>query len=254
MIAARAKLIGWFLASLAVLAAALYLWYYACAAGLVAPVFLPPPSKVWNSLVVGFSSGVTGYELLATVARVFGGWLIASAFGIFLGAAIGMSAPARIYLAPSLEVLRPLPVSALMPIFAAIFGFTEQMVLAVIAFGALWPVMLNTIHGFSAVEPRLYEVASSLNLSRLDVTRRIALPSAVPDILAGMRVGLTVSLILVVVGEILASQEGLGYRILLAQRTYKSADLFAGIILLGMVGYLSTLVINRVEQRLVYWR
>ena len=244
----------WFLASAAVAALLILVWHLICAAGLVSPIFLPPPGRVWAALVAGITQGDTLAKLGATVARVFGGWLIASAIGIALGALIGISRTARIYIAPFLEFLRPLPVSALVPIFIAILGFTEQMVLAVIAFGALWPVMLSTMHGFSAVEPRLYEVASALRLSRLDLIRHIALPSAMPDIIAGMRVGLTVSLILVVVAEILGSREGLGYDILLAQRSYKSADLFAGIMLLGLIGYLSTLALNRLEARLVYWR
>jgi ABC-type nitrate/sulfonate/bicarbonate transport system permease component len=244
----------WFLGGVAVAALFIGLWQAVCALGLVSPIFLPPPMRVWHALADGFLAGDSAAMLGATVARVYGGWIIASVIGIALGALIGVSAKARIYIAPSLEVLRPLPVSALVPIFIGLFGFTEQMVLSVIAFGALWPTLLNTVHGFSAVEPRLYEVAETLRMPRLAVIAKIALPSALPDILAGMRVGLTVSLILVVVGEILGSREGLGYNILLAQRSYKSADLFAGIILLGMVGYLSSLLINALEKRLVYWR
>jgi len=244
----------WFLGSLAVAAGFVAAWQAICALGLVSPIFLPPPDAVWGALVAGFATGDTLANLAATVARVFGGWLLASAVGASVGALIGVSRRARIYIAPSLEFLRPLPVSALVPIFIGILGFSEQMVLTVIAFGALWPVLLGTVHGFSAVEPRLYEVASTLRMSRLAVIGKIALPSALPDILAGMRVGLTVSLILVVVAEILGSREGLGYAILLAQRAYRSADLFAGIALLGLIGYLTALALNRLEARLIHWR
>jgi ABC-type nitrate/sulfonate/bicarbonate transport system permease component len=132
------------------------------------------------------------------------GWLAASVAGIALGAMIGSSRLMRTYVAPSLEFLRPLPVSAIIPVAIAAFGLTQGMALFVIAFGAIWPIMLATIHGFAAVEPRLYEVARSLQMSRLAVIFKIALPSASPDILAGMRLSLTVALILAVVCEILA--------------------------------------------------
>ena len=161
------------------------------------------------------------------------GWFAASVAGIALGAMIGSSKWMRSYVAPSLELLRPLPVSAIIPVAIAFFGLSQGMALFVIAFGAIWPMLLATIHGFAAVEPRLYEVARSLHMSRLAVIFKIALPSASPDILSGMRLSLTVALILSVVCEILAGLDGLGHWILLSARSFRSADLFAGVILLG---------------------
>ena len=109
-------------------------------------------------------------------------------------------------------------------------------------------------HGFAAVEPRLYQVSRALGLSRGEVVWKIALPSAMPDILSGMRVGLTIALILAVVGEMLASRPGLGQAILLAARAFQSADLFAGVILLGLIGYVSGTLLSLIEQRLLRWR
>lgn len=160
----------------------------------------------------------------------------------------------RVYVEPILEFLRPLPASAVMPLAIAFLGLTDAMVLAVIAFGALWPMLLATVHGFAAVEPRLYQVGRALGLSRLDVIWKIALPSAMPDILAGMRVGLSIALILAVVGEMLASRPGLGQVILLAARSFQSADLYAGVIVLGFLGYISGKILTTVERRLLRWR
>lgn len=244
----------WFLASVAFAAALIALWQRACDAGLVSPVFVPAPGKVWQALAAGFSRGAMLSDLGATLLRVLAGWVLASLIGIALGAAIGISQAARIYIAPTLEVLRPLPVSALVPIFIGFLGFSEPMVLAIIAFGALWPSLLNTVHGFVSVSPRLYDVSRVLGLSRPATIVKIALPSALPDIIAGIRLGLTLSLILVVVGEILGSRQGLGYSILLAQRGFRTADLFAGIAVLSLVGYLGTTVLDVVERRAIYWR
>ncbi len=115
-------------------------------------------------------------------------------------------------------------------------------------------MLLATIHGFASVEPRLYEVARALQMSRLATIRRIALPSAAPDILAGMRLGLTVALILAVVCEMLAAREGLGNWILLAARSFRAPDLYAGVILLGALGYLSSVFLVVIERYLFDWR
>lgn len=242
------------LASFVVAALFVAAWQLVANYKLVSPVFLPGPDRAWTSLVRGFTTGDLDVKLLATVERMFWGWLIASLIGVALGAAIGTSPRLRAYLAPMLEFLRPLPASATIPIAIAVLGLSDGMVLAVIAFGALWPVLLATIHGFSAVEPRLYEVGRALKLSRATVIAKIALPSASPDILAGMRLGLTVALILSVVCEMIAGRDGLGNWILLAARAFRAPDLYAGVILLGLLGYVTAVAIALLEARLLVWR
>lgn len=242
------------MASFAVAALFVLAWKLITDYKLVSPVFLPAPDRTWAALMRGFSNGDLAVKLLATVQRMFWGWLIASLIGIAFGAAIGTSPRLRAYLAPMLEFLRPLPASATIPVAIAILGLSDGMVLAVIAFGALWPVLLATIHGFAAVEPRLYEVARTLKLPRSTVIIKIALPSASPDILAGMRLGLTVALILSVVCEMIAGRDGLGNWILLAARAFRAPDLYAGVILLGLLGYATAVVIGLLEARLLVWR
>jgi sulfonate transport system permease protein len=184
------------------------------------------------------------------------GWLLASLLGIGLGlgALIGSSPSARAWLQPTLEFIRPLPASAMLPVAIAVFGLSPTMVLFVVAFGAMWPVLLGTLHGFASVHGRLSEVAEALQLSRLAFAFKIGLPSAMPDILAGMRVSMTVSLIVAVVGEMLASQSGLGHAILVAARTFHADDLFAGVILLGAIGFFSNAALALVEHRLLHWQ
>jgi sulfonate transport system permease protein len=244
----------WRALSFAVAASFVALWQLIADQRWISPVFLPGPDRAWTSLVRGFSGGELWSELLGTLEHMVYGWFAASVAGIALGAMIGSSKWMRSYVAPSLELLRPLPVSAIIPVAIAAFGLTQGMALFVIAFGAIWPMLLATIHGFAAVEPRLYEVARSLHMSRLAVISKIALPSASPDILSGMRLSLTVALILSVVCEILAGLDGLGHWILLSARSFRSADLFAGVILLGLVGYFTALAMSAVEARLLRWR
>lgn len=221
---------------------------------LVSPIYLPGPWRTAQALWHGLGEGDLGAELWATVERMLYGWLLASAAGVALGAVIGSSRAARAYLGPTLEFLRPIPASAVMPVAIAFIGLTNGMVLAVIGFGTLWPMLLATVHGFAALEPRLGEVARALRLSRLAVILKIGLPNALPDILAGMRLGLTIALILAVVGEMLASQDGLGLAILLAARAFRAPDLYAGVVLLGLVGYVSNLALELIERRVLRWR
>lgn len=244
----------WRIASFAVAAGLVALWQVVADLRLVSPVFLPGPDKAWAALLRGFATSDLLDKLVGTLEHMLYGWLLASIFGIALGALIGSSRPMRLYIAPTLEFLRPLPASAIIPVAIALFGLSQGMALFVIAFGAIWPMLLATIHGFAAVEPRLYEVARALHLSRAAVIFKIALPSASPDILAGMRLSLTVALILAVVCEILAGLDGLGHWVLLSARAFRSADLFAGVILLGAVGYLTALAMDAVERRLLRWR
>jgi len=247
-------LLVWRAGSFAVAAGLIGLWQAIANWRLVSPVFLPGPDRAFAAMVHGFASGDLWDKLLGTLQHMAYGWFAASIAGIALGAMIGSSRMMRSYVAPSLEFLRPLPASAIIPVAIAMLGLTESMALFVIAFGAIWPMLLATVHGFAAVEPRLYEVARSLQLSRLAVIFKIALPSASPDILSGMRLSLTVALILSVVCEILAGLDGLGNWILLSARSFRSADLFAGVILLGAIGYLTAQGMSLAEKRLLQWR
>ena len=241
-------------ASLTLLRAVLALWWLASHQQWVSKVFLPTPEAAAGALVEGMTDGDLAGFTLATTVRMLLGWLLASLFGVALGALIGASAAARAWLQPTLEFVRPLPASALLPLAIAIFGLSSGMVLVVVAFGAMWPVLLATIHGFASVHARLQEVAQALQLSRLAFVFKVGLPNALPDILAGMRLSMTVSLIVAVVGEMIASQSGLGQAILLAARSYRASDLFAGVILLGAIGFASNALLALAEHSLLRWQ
>jgi sulfonate transport system permease protein len=220
----------------------------------ISPVFFPSPSRTGLELYRQIIEGQIWAPLRATCQRMFFGWALASVLGVIIGAAIGSSRGAREYLGPMLEFFRPLPASAVIPAAILLLGLSNEMAIAVIAFGAVWPVLLSSAHGFSAVESKLREVAAALCLSRMQLLIKIAVPGALPDILAGARVSLAIALILAVVTEMQASQPGLGQNILLAQRSMRSPELYAGIVSLGVMG----LVVNRallvVERRLLRWR
>lgn len=245
---------AWTLASVLVTALFVLLWQRIADAQFVPRVFLPGPAATWASLVAGFEKGQLDRLTLATAERMVYGWLLSSLVGIGLGASIGMLPRLRALVEPTLEAIRPLPASAVIPIAIALAGLGDVTVYSVICFGALWPMLLSTVQGFSAVEPTRYEFAASIGMSRPAIVLRIALPSSMPDLLAGLKLSLTVALILTVVVEMLTGQQGLGTWILFAGRAYRSADLFAGIVLLGVLGYASSLLFGLVERRVLRWR
>jgi ABC-type nitrate/sulfonate/bicarbonate transport system permease component len=229
-------------------------WQLLSDARILSPVYFPSPSHALTELWHRILDGSALRSLEATSLRMLFGWFFASLLGIVLGAAIGSSRKARDYLEPTLEFLRPLPASAIIPVAILFLGLSDRMSVAVIAFGAIWPVLLSSVYGFSSIQPRLQEVSSALGLSRAEFIRKIAIPSATPDILAGVRVSLAISLILAVVTEMQASLPGIGRDLFMAQRSFRSADLYAGLILLGLLGFAVNYMLVACEKRVLRWR
>jgi ABC-type nitrate/sulfonate/bicarbonate transport system permease component len=232
----------------------LLVWQLLAELRVISPVFFPAPSRAFEVLASRFADGSIWPSIEATSLRMLFGWVFASLLGIAIGAAIGSSAMARDFLEPTLEFLRPLPASAIIPVAILFLGLSNEMSVSVIAFGAIWPVLLSSIYGFGSLQVRLREVSAALGLGRVEFLRKIAFPAALPDILSGVRVSLAICLILAVVTEMQASLPGLGRDIFLAQRNFRSADLYAGLIMLGSIGFIVNYALLMVEQRLLRWR
>lgn len=229
-------------------------WQVLSATNIISPLFFPSPLRtfaaLWNQIVEGQLWGPLG----STVSRMAWGWFAASLAGVVLGAMIAGSPVGRAMLAPVLGFMRPLPASAIIPVAILAFGLSNTMSTAVIAFGSVWPVLLASVQGFGAVSDRLAEVSAALEMSRRDRFFKISLPSALPDILAGTKVGLAIALILAVVTEMQASLPGLGQNILMAQRSFKTPDLYAGVVMLGLIGFVTSMALQVLERRLLKWR
>ena len=240
--------------SLGVVVLLLAVWQSLAHSGLIAPMLLQPLDDVFDTLQQGFTDGSLSDAVLGTVGRMLAGFAIAAPIGLGLGLLIGLSHGARRYGGATLEFLRPMPASAIIPVAIMALGLTKIMIVTVIVFGSLWPVLLVTVQGVASTEPRLFEVARTMELPRRRFIAAIVLPGALPDIVAGLRLALTVSLILAVVTEMLSAEQGLGTVILLAARSFRSADLFGGIVLLGLVGLATNSVMDLAQARLLRWQ
>lgn len=230
------------------------LWQLIADAKVFSPVFFPSPERTLDALIRMEEHGSLWGPMAATCVRMLYGWVLASLLGVVLGATVARAGIVSDYIEPMLEFLRPLPASAIIPPAILLLGLTNKMAVAVIAFGALWPVLIGSYHGFKTVEPRLAEVAATLQMRSADYLWKIALPGALPDIFAGVRVSLAISLILAVVTEMQSAQIGLGFNILMAQRNFRSPELYAGIAVLGLLGFVTNQVLILVEYRLLHWR
>jgi len=205
--------------------------------GAIKSIYLPPPGAVAVVLVTSVRSGEIWLPLVSTLTHVAVGWVGACVIGVMLGAAIGRSSVLRALFGPILDFMRPLPASALVPAAILIFGVNQQTIYIIAVFGSVWPILLSAVKGFESVDVRLIESARLLRLGPLATFRSILLPSALTDVIAGARVSLAIALIVTVVAEMLTSQIGLGYGIILAARSYNTSDLYAGVVLLGLLGF-----------------
>lgn len=232
----------------------LAVWQFASNQGWVSSLFFPGPSQIAAAFVDNFEGGTLLRRMLVTIENIILGWLAASVAGVAIGAAVGSSPTTRRILSPTLEFFRPLPASALFPVAIALLGLTQGMTLIVIGFGALWPTLLATINGFVTVKPRHHEVAALLGIGRWKYLIDIALPNATPEILAGMRLSLTIAFVLTVTGEIVSGRQGLGYWMMLQARAFRTPDLFVGVFLFGLMGYAAVQFLNVIDQKLLRYR
>jgi ABC-type nitrate/sulfonate/bicarbonate transport system permease component len=236
------------------------LWQYlAMQAG---SIFFPPPSEIATRAVELWLSGPASQlflgqgvfqDILPSLSRLLAGWSLAVIFGITLGALIGRSRKISQLLDPSLQFLRAIPGPALVPVFILLLGTESMMRIVLIAFGSVWPVLLNTIEGTRTVDPLQVDTASAFRLPRRARLWRIVLPAAMPKIFAGMRVSLALAVILMVVSELVASTNGIGYRIQNAQIMFLLTDMWCGIILLAVIGYTLNTLFLKIEDHVLNW-
>jgi sulfonate transport system permease protein len=230
------------------------LWELITRLGLVSPVFLPSVGDTFGALLEQARDGSLVRAVMGTGGRMLLGFGLAALVGCSVGLLIGLSSQARAYIEPSLEFLRPLPASAVIPVAILLLGLTKAMIISVIVFGSLWPALLATIQGIKSVEPRLFEMARTMELPHRTVIASIVLPGALPDIFSGLRLALTVSLILAVVTEMMSAETGLGATILYAARSFRSPELFAGVITLGAIGFSINAMMEVAQRHLLRWR
>lgn len=236
---------------LAVPVALVALWWYTSRGSRT--LYYPPLSKVLTSLHDEWLFTRVGSDLAPSLARFGVGFVVAGVAGIAAGAAIGLSPRLRLLTRPAIEIIRAVPPPLLLPFVLVTMGASDAAKVVVIALGSVWPVLLNTIDGVRGVDPLTLDMAASFRLSRWARVRRVVLPAASPQIAVGLRTGLAVSLILMVISEMQGAENGLGFQVQTAQRSFDAPATLAGIIVIGVVGLVVNLVFVSVEWWVLRW-
>jgi ABC-type nitrate/sulfonate/bicarbonate transport system permease component len=193
-------------------------------------------------------------HVVPSLERIAAGYAIAVIVGIALGIPIGLSRWGRILAMPHVEWWRAMPPPALLPISIVLLksiGNTQKI--AFIAFFCIFPVLLNTIDGVRGIDPTLIETARSYGVPRHDRIRRLVLPAALPQIVAGMRTSLSLAVITMVLAEYFSSTSGVGYVLLISKNTFQLAPMWAAIVLIGLLGYLLNVLFLLAERRALAW-
>jgi len=214
---------------------------------------LPPPSATLHALADGMVSGTLPGELVTTLESYAVGLALAIVGGVVLGVAIGSS---RTLLDASfvvIEFLRPIPAVALIPLAILFFGVGVPMRRLLIAYGALWPILINTLYGVRGTDQVLHDVAATSGVTRVGRLVRVTLPAALPSIATGIRVSASLALLVGVTAEFVIGTEGIGSYMQRQQLAYQLPELYAAIVLVGLLGYVINVGLRVTEQRVVFW-
>lgn len=192
-------------------------------------------------------------EMAGSLVRTLCGFALGAIAGLLVGALMGVSRTAFAMLEPATEVLRVIPMPALIPPAILFLGIGSGMKVAVVALAVFWPVMLNALHGVRGVDDALVETSRTYRTSRFRFVRSVLLPAAAPLVTAGLRIALAFALITTVVTEMIVGGEGIGLYIMTMQQAARMSEVYAGLILLSIVGYALNRLLQALEHRLIPW-
>lgn len=198
-------------------------------------------------------SATAHIHLLASMQRVYGGFALAATVALTLGILIGRVPVARQMLDPFLQVMRPIPVTAWLPLSMILFGLGARSAFMLVFLGAFYPILLNTVLGVKSVDPKLLEAASMLGCRGHAQFTRVVLPAALPSIFTGLRLGLGLAWFVIVVGEMTGVPQGLGAVIMDGRTLSRTELVICGMIIIGIAGFLSDLVVVAIGRRLLRW-
>ncbi|WP_299963582.1 ABC transporter permease [uncultured Roseobacter sp.] len=222
--------------------------------GLISPLTLPRPSDVVQTFSELYASGLLFAHLLPSLSRLVVGAAFGVSVGISVGLMMGLFSLVRAGLVPLVAAIFPIPKIALLPLFVIWFGIDEGSKYALIAFGTFTPTVVATYTAVDNVDRTLIRMGQSFGLSWLSIVRKIVLPGAMPGILAGLRISLAIAIILLVAAEMLGAEYGIGAYILEAGSLYDLERLFAGVVILSVLGVLVSSAIGAIERRVLNWR
>jgi len=244
--------------SLLSVAVLLLVWWGVTALGLVAPLFLPPPQQVLKKLLLiaspqGFMDATLWQHLGASLARMLVALFFAALIGIPVGIAMGLSPAIRGLLDPLIELYRPVPPLAYLPLMVIWFGIGETSKILLIYLAIFAPVTLSTLAGVKNAQQVRIRAAQALGASRWQLLRFVILPGALPEILTGLRIGLGVGWSTLVAAELIAATRGLGFMVQSAGEFLATDVVLAGIAVIALIAFSLELGLRALQRRLTPW-
>lgn len=234
--------------------ALLAIWYLASHFEWIPPQVLPTPEAVGHTLADLHASGELWDNLRISALRVAGGFAIGLAAGLTLGTAMGLSPRFKDYVYPTFKAFSQVPVLGWLPLLMLLVGIDEALKIILIAKAALVPIAINTYKGIGNVPTSYLEVARVLRLSRWQTLSRVIFPAAAAPVWNGIRYGLTHAWLALVVVELLASSEGLGYMIVYGRQLFQLDMVIAAVIVVGIIGFTLDQLLARAERLVLRWR
>ena len=234
-------------------------WEFASATGRLRIVATPyeVALMMWDFTVGGIYddaySATLHIHLLESMRRVYGGFALAALVAIPLGLLIGRVKAIRQMLDPTFQILRPIPVTAWLPLSMIFFGLGPSSAISLVFLGAFYPILLNTVFGVRHVDPKLFEAAAMLGCSGSALFRRVVLPAALPSIFNGLRLGLGFAWVVIVVGEMTGVPTGLGAAIMDGRTLSRTDLIISGMIVIGIAGFVSDKLVLALNNRLLRW-
>lgn len=218
------------------------------------PLLLPAPHTVLLAGIEMVRSGELQRDILASLSRVVQGFFLAAIIGVAVGTAVGRSRRLEYLVEPTIELLRPIPPLAFLPMMVLWFGIGETSKVAFIAYAAFFPIFTTTVEGIKYVDPLLLRAAASLGGSGRDIFRYVVLPAALPNIITGLRIGFGLSFFVIVAAEFIAADSGLGFLINDARTFFLVANMLLGAAVIGAIGFTFNILLRRLEAWLLRWR
>ncbi|HEY3918512.1 MAG TPA: ABC transporter permease [Stellaceae bacterium] len=232
----------------------LAIWQAAISLGWIDPVFLPSPAAIIEALWQLAVSGDLWRHLSISLVRISSGWVIGSGLGVIIGLAMGLTSAGRAIGMPLVSAIYPVPKIALLPLLILWLGIGETPKIVTIASGVFFPTVIASLAGVDGTPRNLIRMGQSFNMPMGSIIRKIILPSALPGILAGFRISVSIALILVVSAEMIGAQYGIGAFLLTAGNLMQSDDLMAGVVILSILGLFIGAALTALERIFLRWR
>lgn len=232
----------------------LLIWEACANFGIIDARFFPAPSAIFYYLIfISPGEGILT-DIMASLNRIFWGYLAGSTFGATLGITMGLNATIRNMLYPLIALTYPIPKIAILPLIMLVFGLGEMSKIMVVAIGSFFLVLLNTLHGVDSMAKIHYDVARVYRITKRNFIFRVVIPSALPSIFTGLKLGIGYSLVMVVAAEMSGADAGIGYLIWQSWEMFSITAMYAAIFVIGAIGLLFSLLLEYLERRLITWR